>query len=136
MAQKARNPWLIALILTSVLIIIYSHGARAQGERPESIRASITAQMVQDGIVDNTRLFVFEFAYLAKTKFTPEVCIVRAMTINNILCGAKSFHGTRGFWVKPEFWINEGGCTARPLDKDKRELIVNAVSNPKCNRAA
>ena len=83
MAQKVRTPWLIAL--TSVLIIIYSHGARAQGERPESIRANITAQMVQDGIVDKTRLFVFEFYYSPKNKYGAESCEVRAITVNNIL---------------------------------------------------
>lgn len=130
MAQKVRTSWLIAI--TSVLIIIYSHVARAQGERPESIRANITTQMVQDGIVAKTRLFVFEFTYIAKSKFSPEVCEVQAMTVNNILCDARETLGSgRGFWVKPEFWNPDYvgrenmNCTAVPLDKDKRELIVN-----------
>ena len=131
MAQKARNPWLIAL--TSVLIIIYSHVARAQGERREFIRANITAQMVQDGIVAKTRLFVFEFYYSPKNKYGAELCEVRAITVNNILCDAtkENLGFGRGVSVKAEFWTPDYvgrermNCTTVPLDKDKRELIVN-----------
>jgi hypothetical protein len=99
--RKVARPWLAYLVLWSTTMV-FGHAAR--GQDSEMINVNIATKMVQNSVVDATRLFIFEITYSPKSRDAPEQCTVISITVNNAVCRAgQSLGEGRGFWIKPEF---------------------------------
>jgi hypothetical protein len=125
---KVARPWLAYLVLSSTMVF----GHTAYGQDSEMINVNIATRMIQNKVVDDTRLFIFEITYAPKSSQAPEQCTVLSITVNNAVCRAgQSLGDGRGIWLKPEFtspdYVGRENmqCGAVALGGGAQELTVN-----------
>lgn len=99
-------------------------------KQTDIIRANLTAQMVQDGKADETRLFIMEFYYSASTDGSvAPACVIQKITVNNLTC-AKQAGQEAGIWLKPELASKEWNgdefkCDFKPAAGNQWELSIS-----------
>lgn len=89
-----------------------------------AVSTQIATQMYEDGVVDDSRIFIFEYSY------GPGYCDVTSITVNNKNCSREEMGGNKGFWLKPEYASrethgNKFTCKLSKINSDSYELVVD-----------